>query len=305
MDIEHCYDILDLEPSHINKKGLRNAYFKQALRYHPDKNSDPCANTKFQEINQSYEYLMDYHGFNDNNEDFTADKANDSNYSNTLFSFLNPLFDTDILKELQSNILISIIEKIRGKCEDKALDMFNKFSNDTFKKIYSLLYSQREVLYIPDTFFEKLIDTYRNKTSNDRIVRIFPNISDLLESNVYKLNENGSELLIPLWHHELVYDNDGGELTVLCFPKSEKGIEIDENNDIHIYRTCSLDELWRNESLEIEIGKKSLKISRDTLKMISKQTITISGIGIPRINVQDVYDISKRGNIFVTITILP
>jgi len=304
MDIEHCYDILDLEPSHINKKGLRNSYFKQALRYHPDKNCDPDAVYKFQEINESYEFLMDYHGFKDSSEDFTADKANDSNFDNTLFSFLNPLFDTDIFKELQTSILISIIEKIREKCEDKALDMFNQFSNDTFKKIYSLLYSQREILYIPDTFFEKLIVTYRNKTSNDRIVRIFPCISDLLESNVYKLNENDSELLIPLWHHELVYDNDGGELTVFCFPKSEKGIEIDENNDIHIYKTYNLSEIWTKESVVIELGKKTLKIPRDTLKMISKQTITLPGIGIPRINVQNIYDISKKGHIFITITIL-
>ena len=107
-----------------------------------------------------------------------------------------------------------------------------------------------------------MVESYKEKKSKDKIVRIFPLLSDLLDYNVYKLIENNKEYLIPLWHHELIYDDDDGELTVFCFPKIEKNIEIDDNNDIHVYKTYDLFELWNLHQIMVQIGKKILKIPR-------------------------------------------
>jgi hypothetical protein len=209
------------------------------------------------------------------------------------------------MRDFQTNIILSIIEKIGEKCEDKAIDILKNLTNDTYKKIYSILHAQKDILHIPESFFEKMVQTYKEKKSNDRIIRIFPNISDLLDENVYKLVENDQEYLIPLWHHELIYDDgDKGEITVLCCPKIEKNMEIDENNNIHIYKTYNLQELWELSQIEIAIGKKTLKIQRDSLKLIDRQIITIPSIGIPQINNKNIYDISKKGNINITIEIL-
>ena len=161
------------------------------------------------------------------------------------------------------------------------------------------MYTQKDILHIPDSFFEKLVDLYKEKSLKDKTVRIYPLLSDLLDYNVYKLIENEKEFLIPLWHHELIYDNDGGELMVQCFPKLEKDMEIDEINDIHIYKTYNLSELWNIDRINIKIGKKTLKIEKNQLKMLPKQTITIPHIGIPRINSKNVYDFSKKGTIHI------
>ena len=303
-DIDKYYKILNIDRDNITEKNLRTAYYKGALKYHPDKNSDSNATEKFQEINLAYEKLMIYHKFTKNNT-FSADDANDSSFNSTLYSFLKPFFELDSMRDFQTNIILSIIEKISEKCEDKAISMLKNLNNETYKKIYNILYGQKDILHIPESFFEKMVEIYKEKKSNDKIIRIFPNISDLLDENVYKLVENDQEYLIPLWHHELIYDDDDkGEITVLCCPKIEKNMEIDENNNIHIYKTYNLQELWELSQIEIEIGKKTLKIQRDGLKLIEKQTITIPNIGIPRINNKNIYDTSKKGNIYINIEII-
>ena len=290
-DVDKYYKILNIDKKNITEKILKTAYYRGALKYHPDKNSENNATEKFQEINLAYEKLMMYHKFTKNN-DFSADDANNSSFNSTLYSFLKPFFEIDSMRDFQTNIILSILEKISEKCEDKAIDMLKKLNNEIYKSIYNVFYLQKDILHIPETFFEKMVEIYKEKKSNDKIVRIFPNISDLLDENVYRLIENSQEYLIPLWHHELIYDdNENGELTVLCCPKLENDMEIDENNNIHIYKTYNIQELWELHQIEIAIGKKTLKIQRDSLKLIEKQTITIPNIGIPRINNKNIYDI--------------
>ena len=81
------------------------------------------------------------------------------------------------------------------------------------------------------------------------------------------------------------------------------GSEFTEINDIHIYKTYNLCELWNTEQMNIEIGKKTLKIARTELKMKSKQTISLPNIGIPRISSKNVYDITKKGTIHIHFSI--
>ena len=40
-------------------ENLKKQYRLKALLYHPDKNNSPDASAKFQEINESYQYLLD------------------------------------------------------------------------------------------------------------------------------------------------------------------------------------------------------------------------------------------------------
>ena len=52
------YETLGLEPD-ANDEQIKKAYKKLAFQYHPDRNSDPSANAKFQEINEANEVLSD------------------------------------------------------------------------------------------------------------------------------------------------------------------------------------------------------------------------------------------------------
>ena len=257
--MEKYYRLFELDKNTITRKELRNRYFKKALKYHPDKNKDDDALEKFKEINEAYEYLMKHHKYDIQNDSIN-DESNPRSYSNILYSFLRQIFETNAIKDFQTSILISIIEKISEKCEDSAIDILKNLNNDTYKKIYNILYSQKETLYISESFLEKMVETYKEKKSKDKIIRIYPNISDLLDENVYKLTENDQEYLIPLWHHELIYDNDEGELTVFCCPKIEKNMEIDENNDIFVHKKYNSNELWSLNHIEVEIGNKTFII---------------------------------------------
>jgi molecular chaperone DnaJ len=42
-----------------NEKDIKSAYRSLSLKYHPDRNSDPEATSKFQEISAAYEVLSD------------------------------------------------------------------------------------------------------------------------------------------------------------------------------------------------------------------------------------------------------
>ena len=52
------YDILGVAQD-ADETTIKKAYRKLSLEFHPDRNSDPAAKSKFQEINEAYEHLSD------------------------------------------------------------------------------------------------------------------------------------------------------------------------------------------------------------------------------------------------------
>jgi DnaJ-class molecular chaperone len=52
------YETLGIEPD-ANDEQIKKAYKKLAFQFHPDRNSDPSAHVKFQEINEANEVLSD------------------------------------------------------------------------------------------------------------------------------------------------------------------------------------------------------------------------------------------------------
>ena len=307
---ENAHQILRVNMNdNIDEKILKRCYHREALRNHPDKNNSPEAHQKFVEINEAYEIARKYHGFTDDGDDEVKDENTVDpnifmNYTNVLFSFLSPVLNAEMFQDIKTKMVYSIIENISNKCEPKALELLERLNRKQCSKICELLRTQRDVLHIPTSFMEKMECLYANKLERDECIRIYPSLNDLYSEHVYKLENDNKTYYIPLWHHELVYDNSGAELYVQCIPKLDEGVEIDEKNDLHINRQYNLIDLWKTPQIDIPIGGKSLSLQTKELKLERNQTIRMLGKGISRANTSDIYDVSKKSSVYIHIDII-
>jgi len=319
MNYKKACSILGL-PEHDTENGnewtevnLKKTYRRLALMYHPDKNDTPDANNMFHSLHEAYEYLMKYQGYIDEDCDKVEDDPNSNNtvfenskineYKNLLFSFIDPILKSEIFQDIKTTVLYSILDKISAKCEEKAIQLLDKLDKRVFLKIRELLRLQKDVFHISEDFLKKMDAAYSVKIQGDELIILNPFLDDLWENQLYRMNIDGKTYLVPLWHHELVYDQSGGELFVHCNPILPDGIEIDEKNNIHVVMRDTLRDIWRKTEIDVVLGKHKLSIPRNSLKMVEEQTLVFTGCGISRVNTKDIYDVSKKSDILVTLVI--
>jgi hypothetical protein len=176
-----------------------------------------------------------------------------------------------------------------------------KLDNDTLIKIHDVFSKYRTAFHYSEGFLKYVEQVLSNKVKNDNCIVLNPSIDDLFDCNLYKITENRNTYIVPLWHHELVYDNNGFDLYVRCNPILVEHISIDSENNIHYFAKYSVVDIFDKETIEIIIGLRKFSIFVSGLSIKRKQTIVLRGRGIPRICGDDVYDVSKRGDIHVHI----
>ena len=110
---------------------------------------------------------------------------------------------------------------------------------------------------------------------------IHPTLFDLLAPNVLELERNGETVYVPAWHDVLMYDDD---LVVVSEPLLPEGIEMDNKGDLHF---------------NIETADPALvDIFYSSIEMIpTGSTLILHGLGVPKNNPEDMYNITKRGDI--------
>ena len=306
-----------------------------ALKYHPDKNADKNACTKFQEIQQAYEYLYKSHQY-DGEGEYENDGDNDDEYDNdeeydTLFqgkqgkfvSFLNLFLKRLFKNEKHAKIMRIIITHIFTLCENKSLDYLKKIDISVLETIYKVLKKYESFFHIQSDYLEKMneiIEEKKRETTETTIkiisdsaveikerIILHPLLSDLLEANVFKLLLNGENYIVPLWFHELLYETpEKGDILVQCVPILSEGISIDDNNHLFIETECVLQEIWGKETIEITVGEIVWKIPTEDLKFTDKlQQIELKNIsGIPCMNETEMYNVETRGKIWVNLRIV-
>jgi hypothetical protein len=295
MNFQKACKVLDLDDNNvINLNEIKQKYKIYALKYHPDKNNSTNATERFQEINAAYQYLSNHYQENiEGNNLFEANMT----YSNILFTFLKTIIPVD----KDTDIINIIIQKISKVCESKSVDFLEKLDKGLLIKIFKVIKKNKEIFNISDDYIQLIENIINTKTKDDEIIIINPTLDDLFNNNLYRLTLSNESYIIPLWHHELTYDNNGRDVYVKCNPILPADIELDDSNNIHIYRTFNINDIWGKDTIEINVYNRIYKIETKKITLQPNQEVYIPNSGISRVNTKNMLDISTLSAVFIHI----
>lgn len=279
----------------LTEELIKKKYRNKALKCHPDKNKSKGSNEEFLELKNAYDYL---------NTKIGVDTKMNS-YSELLYDFLKdciPINNSSI--NANANLLNLIIEKISNKYEEKMMNILENIDKGVLLEIYKLIATNDAIFgHIDKRIIEGLKSIIKDRSKNDEIIILNPTIEDLIELNVYKYKINEKQLIIPLWHHKLMYDISNSDIQVECNPVLDDKHFIDEYNNLHIKLELNLLSIWNTTVYEFNIGKKVFEINIDKLTIQHYQKVALKSCGIPRINKRQIYDVSVLGDIILHVYI--
>ena len=289
---------------------LKKQYRTKALMYHPDKNPTTNSSVKFMEIQESYEYLKKYkcHYIYDTQDcrggdnDIDDDDDGIPQYKNILFSFLRGIL---AIEKNHQVLFHTILERVVNSCEENALKILDKLDINILKRVYDILKKYKDVLHFDNDFFEKIENIWKMRTLPNEYVVLNPTIDDLFQEKVYKLKIDDECYFVPLWHHKLVYDRSGVDIFVYCVPILPENIDIDENNNVSFSITMNIADIWALEEIPILISSRVFYIKRSLLKITPIQTVVFNNEGVPKVNIQNVYDIGEHADVVIHLRLDP
>ena len=296
------YNITNIQ--YISYNELKKHYHIQALLYHPDKNNNTENSTLiFQNINCAFRTLKDVISDNDiSANDISAndvsanDLNNDDSYNNLLINFIN-----NVINYYNNNNVLNLDEiKLEA---DKQLTIFLEtlFSNLSLiilEDIYLLLAKFNNNYLLTNrivTIIKKLIISILEKNA---IYIINPTISNLLNSDIYKLNINNEYVYVPLWHNELAFEN----AIIKIYPLLATNMYLDSSNNIYYTYKNKFSTLLENIAnninyIIITIDNNTYNIAINNLIMSKYQTYILKNQGIPVINSNNILDNSVKSSI--------
>ena len=306
MNYKKACDILNITNLPISLTDLKRQYRIKALLYHPDKNLSSDTTNKFQEIKEAYEYMLQYDGHvdNDTDDDNESDENNIYSKTNGYAHMLSSFIKNIVHGQPNNQLFYTILKRISGVCEASALDTLQKLDTQTLIKIYEIIKIYNKSMHFGAEFLQKIEIMITNKVNDQECIILNPTLDDLFENNLYRLKVNNHTYIVPLWHNELVYDNSGNDIYIKCNPMLPENIEIDDANNIKINVSYNVKDIWGVETLYINIGThRTIPITTALLKLTPNQNIIVADTGISRINVKDVYDITKKSNVHINMTL--
>jgi len=306
MNLSKACEILEISRTDsITVELIKSRYRKKALKYHPDKNRQDDAHAIFQELNEAYHYMLNMYAEKTWSNYFTDayEEDCDTNYASILLSFLKGAVNRDLFDNVQTRIFHMIINKIATSCETKVAEFMERLDKEVLIKIHNILKMHIEVFHFSEHFLVVVENIIQKKMANDERIILYTFLDDLFADNLYRLKVNANVYIIPLWSHELVYDNNGNDLFVECVPILPENISIDEVNNLHVDLSYSVVELLGNTSIQLDLGNRTFFFDPSQLKLCSEQLVVLANQGLSKINTRDIYDVQRRADIYLHITL--
>lgn len=289
MNYEDALKILTLKSDYSDNE-LRHAYYRHSLKFHPDKNNSEEATEKFRDGKKAYEFLLKHKNIPMTDED---DDISYVTFFKKCMKFMIPELEDD--DKFINNTLKTLVDS----CKNVTLKMIEKMNKDRAFQIYNYLIKYQDLFNIDDKLKEEILEIINTKTSSDNIIILNPCLNDLINDKIYKFSTEGREYYVPLWHTEITYDVSGNDLILQCIPELPNNIFIDNYNNLHVTIESDIQKILDSEELEFDIGNTAFKIPGRELKIKKKQTYILRKKGILLAQYNDLYDTTKRGDIYI------
>ena len=150
----------------------------------------------------------------------------------------------------------------------------------TLLSLYVLLMEFKEL--VPPIVFSEI------EKRMPPILVIHPTLADLVHQHVYLYAHGDKRYSIPMWHHELIYD----EFIVLCRPD----VELDEHNNLTYEVHAKVQEVFER---GLHVEELQVHVEAKVLRLVPFQVVEVKGT-IPRIQ-EDIYSVSETGVILLQI----
>lgn len=292
MDFDEAIALLEL-PSEFDERMLKKAYYKKALLYHPDKNKTGGADEKFKNVGAAYAFLSD-------KKNLTKDKL-PKNFQDLIKKCL-AFMQTE---HKWGNIFINTtLQSILLNYKDIPLKVFENLNKERALEVYGFLSAHRDIFSVTDEILKNMKSIIEKKMTKDNIFILNPHLADMLNDTIYKLEIDKKIFYIPLWHNELCYDASGKDIIVKCTPELQKGVTMDNENNLYYVHQGEIGKVLHEGKISFELGGKVFEIPARELKIVPTQLYIFYGRGIACVDDDNIYNIKKRGNIYVEISLI-
>ena len=317
MKISEAITILNIENytiyniKNISYNELKKHYHIQCLIYHPDKNINNEESTlNFQNINHAYNILKELIIIsNDNIDSVDSIEANDYNYYilNFINFVINYYSNSTNNIDLEENIN-NIKEYAGNHIHTILVNLLDNFSIVILEDLYIFLLKYKKEFInengtnpsnvISNNIITIIKTILQDKLSKYNIYILTPNIVNLLNSDIYKLEINNEIIYIPLWHNELNFENN----IIKVDPLLDTNISIDIDNNIHYTYTDTFHNIidllkTNNGNITIAIENHIFNILISKLTFSKYQIYSIKNQGLAKININNILDNSYKSDI--------
>ena len=196
---------------------------------------------------------------------YHPDKSNDVN---TIDHFIK------IQKCYECLIEHKKLKKVEPTCDNKIYNYFLSFFNvNTLEKII----------------------TWIQEFNQNHVIRLHVSWNQVVSKDLYPYNNH----YIPLWHHILYLEEDNNKIFYMLITDIPKNINRLENNDIIIYVNIELNNSYLNKAFSVNISETKIIHGIYTKEIIRTKYHIFLEEGLPRINHENMYDISEMSNVIV------